>query len=48
MSKKDQEQEPIWNSKAGDPQQDPLYYDKTNSPQVVSDCNLCFLIKAHL
>ncbi|XP_065910112.1 uncharacterized protein [Dysidea avara] len=28
------EQEPIWNSKAGDPEQDPLYYDKTNSPRV--------------
>ena len=47
MSKKDKEQEPIWNSKAGDPEQDPLYYDKTNSPRVVSYCKLYILIKTH-
>ena len=41
------EQEPIWNSKAGDPEQDPLYYDKTNSPRVVSDFNLFIQLKAH-
>jgi len=47
MSKKDKEQEPIWNSKAGDPEQDPLYYDRTNSPRVVSDYKLYILIKTH-
>ena len=47
MSKKDMEQEPIWNSKAGDPEQDPLYYDKTNSPRVVSYCKFYILIKTH-
>ena len=31
------EKEPLWNAQAGEPEQDPIFYDKTDTPRVVSD-----------
>lgn len=31
------EKQPIWNATAGEPEQDPIYYDKTDTPRVVSN-----------
>ena len=33
------EKEPLWNAPAGEPQQDPIYYDKTDTPMIVSNLN---------
>jgi len=41
------EKQPIWNVKAGEPEQDPIFYDRTNTPRVVSEFNFVTLLKAH-
>ena len=33
------EKEPLWNAPAGEPQQDPIYYDRTDTPMIVSNLN---------